>query len=396
MRSPLNILYLSSNMPWQGGGTFYRAFGFARQLVQRGHRVTVMMTGLSNKRHFEYETADGVDIVSSPSVLTGKLRTGWDPYELGQRMSWMRSKPIDLLHTFETRPTVIYPALYAHRKHQPTLLFDWCDWLGRGGFIDERPPLTKAILGPVETYHEERFRLRAAGTTVINNPLRERAIGLGVDPTTIHYLPNGAETEKIKVYDRQKALAALDIPAGGPIVGYLGHALPRDAQLLADSFNLILQQRPDVRLLLIGDYRQRLAAYIENKDQLLESGFVQAEVLNQYLAISDVVWLPLSDTVANRGRWPMKLSDYMSAGRPVVSTRVGDWTRLFTDDLPIGALADPTPADIAAATLELLADTQQLESFGANARLRAETEFDWTLVTEQLEQFYWQTIDKVH
>jgi glycosyltransferase involved in cell wall biosynthesis len=411
-------------MPWRGGGTFYRVMGFAQHLAHLGHHVTILATSPNKKYHFTelllskpqsptpqspisnfqspsqnpkfpnppIPAAPTVHVVLSPALLPGKLRTGWDPYEVIRRCQWLRSKSFDLIHGFESRPVVIYPALYAQRRYQAPLILDWCDWFGRGGSVEQRTGLTKLILRPVETFYEEQFRTRAQGTTVINTPLRQRAIDLGVPADTIHWLPNGAELDQIRPTSQPAARHALNLPPSTPLIGHLGQAFPDDATLMAEAFQLVQAARPDTRLLLIGNHKTDIAAYLDASPAVLETGYITPEQLNLYLAACDLLWLPLKDTLANRGRWPMKINDYMSSGRPVVSTPVGDLTQLFQPPHPIGLLAADNPTAFAQQTLALLTDEPARIQYGQNGRRHAETTFAWPLVTAQLQDYYYRIL----
>ena len=82
----------------------------------------------------------------------------------------------------------------------------------------------------------------------------------------------------------------------------------------------------------------------------------------------------------------------IEASRPVISTTVGDWTRLFRDPLPIGRLAVDTPESIAEQSKALLSDPEMAEAYGQNGRERAVNKFAWKLVTEKLYQFYEERI----
>lgn len=392
MTEQLRILYVSLNQPWRGGGTFYRAIGFARHLVCRGHEVTLLTTSIDQKWQVKEEIIDGVLLVTAPAILTGKLRSGWDPYEILRRVSWLRGRRYDLVHAFESRPVVIHPALYARRQNDAALIMDWCDWFGRGGQIEERSRWIKLVLNQVETFYEEGFRHLANGTTVINSPLEKRALDLGVEPETIHWLPNGAETEKIKVIDRSDARQALNLDSEAVYIGYLGQAFPNDAQLLASAFSELRSQHHDSNLILVGNHRTDIASYLRDRNWVTDVGYVSDEQLNLYLAACDLLWLPLRDTLGNRGRWPLKINDYMSSGRAVVSTGVGDLVTLFQGDHPIGRLARDNPADFARQTLALLQDDHSRAVYEQNARFLAETVFNWKSVTEKLEAFYYRIL----
>ena len=139
----------------------------------------------------------------------------------------------------------------------------------------------------------------------------------------------------------------------------------------------MLRKQPECALLLIGDYRGKLARRLGGSPSIINTGYVQGESLNQYLAACDLLWLPLRDTLTNRGRWPMKLSDYMACGRATVSTDVGDWAQLFRGDRPIGLLAQDEPEEFARQTLSLLADEPARQTYARHARQVAATRFDW-------------------
>ena len=115
-KRPLNILFLTSNLAWRGGGTFYRALGFGKNLVAQGHRVTLLATAPDEKWRFASETVDGVEIVVSPALLGGKLRSGWDGYEVVRRWGWLNGRSYDIIHGFESRPVVIHPARAVLRR----------------------------------------------------------------------------------------------------------------------------------------------------------------------------------------------------------------------------------------------------------------------------------------
>ena len=179
------------------------------------------------------------------------------------------------------------------------------------------------------------------------------------------------------------------------MVGHLGHALPNDGRMMAQAFAQIQREWPQSKLLIIGDYRKNILGYVEDEETAVHTGYVQGITLHQYLAACDVLWLPLQDTITNRGRWPMKLSDYMTSSRPVVSTAVGDLKTVFSGHHPIGLVAEATAADFAAKTLDLLNRPSLGEQLGKNGRYLAETTFNLHKIAADLENFYYQRLGKL-
>ena len=384
----MRILLIVHNMVWRGGGTFYRALHLGRHLVRRGHSVVLLAVSLRERFRLRTDQVDGVNIVESPDLLSGSLRSGWDPWNTFRRVHWLAGRRFDLIHTFESRPVVIFPALFARAHSQSPLVMDWCDWFGRGGSVTERSSwLVRQVLNPVETFFEESFRTRANGTTVINSQLQARAIELGVREETILLLPQGSDVQRIQVLDKHQARDRLGLPQHKFVIGYLGQAFPQDARLLANAFERVISERPDVLLLLIGNRRTDISFQIKTHEAIVETGYVSDEQLNQYLGACDLFWLPLRDTLANRGRWPSKINDYMAAGRPTVATAVGDLNWLF-QKYDIGRLAQPEPEEIAGQTLRFCDDALLAQQYGTVARKVAAEQYSWETLTEKLERFY--------
>ena len=392
MGQPHHILMLVFNQV--GKGTYWRAFHLGRHLARLGHQVTLLATARQARAGVTTRCEQGVTIVEMPDLLPGALRSGWDAWASLRRCAWLHSRQFDLIHAFECRPTVLLPALYARRRSGAPLIFDWCAWFGRGGSVEERRnPLIRTVLRPVETFFEERFRARADAATVICTTLHQKALALGVPSDSILPLRDGADVEGIVPRDRAASRAALGLPLGAPIVGYVGAIFPRDAKLMAQAFDRIRQACPQARLLLIGYVNIPVEELVASPAAVIRSGQLSYSQLNDYLGACDLCWLPYRDSGANRGRWPLKLNDYMAAGRPTVASAVGDVaTVLGTYD--IGALALDTPADLADKVSELLSDPARRERQGRTARLVAERDFDWRLRAAELDTFYERVLIK--
>ncbi len=386
----MNVLMLVFNRIHQG--TYWRAYHLARHLVQRGHQVSLIATSRHLRFGVRSYAQDQLTLVEAPDLFQGSLRSGWDPWNTWNRIHWLDDRPFDIVHAFEGRPTVIYPARYAARRQNAPLVMDWCDWFGKGGSVEERPnPVVRAILRPVETYFEEHFRPLADGNTVICSTLQEKAVGLGVPASNLLLLPNGADTERFRPLSRQEARSQTGLPADAFVIGYVGTIFGRDAQLLAQAFDLISGRLPQARLLIAGYCPLDIAAMVQQPQRVIQTGYLSEEKLNQTLSSSDIFWLPLSDSNANRGRFPLKLTDYLAVGRPVIATAVGDIPKIFGDK-PIGMLSNPSAASIADQTMQLYARPELRSEMGQNARHLAETKYYWGHLSERLESFYTQIL----
>jgi glycosyltransferase involved in cell wall biosynthesis len=374
-----------------GKGTYWRALGFAGELNRRNYEVIMVVAGRQRRWHSVEQTVNGVRLVEAPDLAPG---TGYDLWAVAHRLLWLRKRPFDLIHAFETRPVNILPALYARNRYRIPLITDWCDWFGRGGSVEQRPGrIVRTVLRPIETFFEERYRVGAAGTTVINSVLYGKALALGVPPERLLLLPNGANVMEIRPAHRQTVRARLGLPQEAPILGYTGALFAEDACLMAAAFDLVQAQQPAARLLLIGYTNLPVESLVATPTHVLRTGPVSSAELADYAAACDVGWLPLADNRANQGRFPMKVHDFMAAARPLIVSDVGDLGD-FVRKWRIGAVAPATPGALAEAVLDALARPDELDRTGTRARQVAEEQFAWPQVAARLDCFYQEIIKR--
>jgi glycosyltransferase involved in cell wall biosynthesis len=390
MKRPIKLLLVVFNQV--GKGTYWRAFHWGRVLARWGHEVTLMATSPEARFFFRVSHSAGLRLVETPDLLSGALRSGWDPWNTMKRVAWLGREDFDLVHAFEGRPVVLFPALF-EKKRGAKLIMDWCDWFGRGGSVEERPqPLIRWLLRPIETHFEEAYRNRADGTTVINVLLREKAIGLGVDPATIAVIQNGSDPERPE-QTREEAKKKVGLEKEDQLIGFVGGTFSQDARFMADAFNRVMARNKRVKLLLIGFFNREIEPWLSDPSKAVRTGSLPYGRLFDYLSACDICWLPLCDNSANRGRWPLKLNDYLTVGRPVVATDVGELREVILK-YELGLISGNHSADFARKTLELLEQAPLREELGKKARVAAETVFSWERITRDLELFYFKVLDQ--
>ena len=86
----------------------------AKNLVLRGHKVILVVISEQRRLGVEETQWDGVRVIETPDMLWGRLRSGWDMWDILNRIIFLKQEKerYDLIHCFETRPATIYPALF--------------------------------------------------------------------------------------------------------------------------------------------------------------------------------------------------------------------------------------------------------------------------------------------
>jgi glycosyltransferase involved in cell wall biosynthesis len=383
----MKILMITYNKT--GRGTFLRAYEFARSLSKAGHQLTLISTASKRQNRIISWDENDITIVEMPALCRSPLRSGWDIRNILKRISWLKDQSFDIVHGFESRPTVIYPALFLNKKNTPMVL-DWCDWFGKGGSVEERPsPIMRMILRPIETYFENHFRTMADATTVICHTLYSKALDIGVNQDNLSLIPNGLNMPGWRPKSRKGSRRIFNYTKEDFVIGYVGSLFPIDAELMTNAFSLIYQQIPTAKLLHLGksNYHINIDNTID-KNCYRITGVIDDEILHNGLAACDVCWLPFSDIPANWGRFPLKFTAYLAAGKPVVATNVGDIPDLLTQH-KAGLVCPPTVEGLLASITYIYQHPALLKDMGdAALELSRNPNFSWDAMAKRLIRVY--------
>lgn len=394
MKEKLSIFMITHRTRVSSGP---RSRALAAQLVKRGHDVSLLLISGSKRFGMHEYTWEGVRIMESPDLLWGRLRSGWDPWNMLNRFVYLGSneEQYDLIHCFETRPCTIYPALFLSRKKNLPIITDWNDWWGHHGLIDvNRPFLYKYLAGWLETYYEEAFRVKTAGLTVIAKGLEERAIGLGVPAENICLIPGGASINYFKLTNKEECRRNSKLPLTAPILGFCSADSYLDIEMVLDSLVLVAKKYSDVKLIITGMVKRKVTDLVEKlglSQNVIFPGFLPFSDYSMVLGSADVFLLPMADKPYNRGRWPNKMGDYLSMARPTVANPVGDIKTLF-EKYPVGRLAQWDPVDFSNQIIYLLDHPAESSELGKTGRWVAENVYNWDALGEKLEAFYLKTL----
>lgn len=369
----------------------WRSVKFASELARRGHQPTVLCIADTRKIRGATIRQDGVEIVESPDLLWGRLRSGWDLWDCLWRMGFLRHRDFDLIHAFESRPATIHPVLRSLRRRPVPLVMDWIDWWGRGGLIaEQRPWWYQQLLGGVETWYEEHFRTLADATTVISHGLNDRAQDLGVTAESIFWIPNGCAPPGPVTAGSGADRAEFGLPAGAFVVGFSALDVTLGLDSVLRAMRLLAQRRPDAVLMMTGKLSAAMKRQISElgvAGHVRHLGFVRDEDFPRALACADVFAVPFVDKPANRGRWPGRVNEYFVLGKPIVTNPVGEMKALLSRH-DVGLLASDTPTDFADKLDQLASDATLRARLGANARQLAAAELSWPVIVDRLEAAY--------
>jgi glycosyltransferase involved in cell wall biosynthesis len=198
--------------------------------------------------------------------------------------------------------------------------------------------------------------------------------------TNIHVIPNGVDPARFDPTPKQ---------GGRFTVGFVGtlkpwHGLP----VLVEAAKLARMCGVDLNLLIVGDgpARELLEADIAkaglHKIAKL-TGAVQPQDIPPLIARMDVAVAPYP-AMPDFYFSPLKVMEYMAAGRAIVASRIGDIGSLLIDGKTGLLVKAGDPAALAGAIVRLSHDRALCVRLGSNARAIVERKHSWSGVADQI------------
>jgi glycosyltransferase involved in cell wall biosynthesis len=247
--------------------------------------------------------------------------------------------------------------------------------------------------GLLRTRFEKRF-LRSTrfsefrGLIAISQVLVDWYIGQGVPREKCLVAHDGVDLERFTpMRSKNEARSAAGLPNAKPIVCYAGHLYSgRGTEELLSC----AREMKEVLFVFAGGSERDVSKFKERAaalklDNARFTGFVPNGEMAGYLFAADVLAMPYnSDTGSARFMSPMKMFEYMAAGRPIVATRFPSVCEVLRDG-ENAILVEPGNASALKSGLER-ALRPEAEMLGSRAREDV-TEFTWRTRAERILGF---------
>jgi glycosyltransferase involved in cell wall biosynthesis len=208
----------------------------------------------------------------------------------------------------------------------------------------------------------------------------------GLAPKKIIVIPNGVDVAKFSNV-RPADLSEFGIPPGSQVLLTIGR-LDRQKGLddLIEAAALVVRTHPDTHFLLVGEGPERAAL----ERTVREKGLVARVHFAGWRADVPEL-LAASYALVLSSHWeglPNVILEAMSAGLPVVATRVEGTSELVIEGRTGRLVSSRAPQALAAAMESLLNDPQEAAAIGRAGRDRAAAEFSWEKMTGRYDELY--------
>jgi len=383
----MKILYLIPMDIWTEPWAI-RALKICENLCARGHEITLFYFWNQCKRLSApvvlHTLPDGVGVKTFP--LWNVWYDTFSPRLFMRLLSDIRSmaRDADLIHVQKALPWAALPAVLASQLENKALHYDWDD--NESAIASEYAPVL--FTAEIKLY-ETLLPFMADTISVSTTSLRKKLLRWGFPEHRVFDAPVGADLRVF--YPRLKGSSIKEkLKLKKNVVLYMGQIeWGSYAECFIDSYPVVAREIGDVSFLVVGGGEKlaqlkKRAEGLGTRGGVVFTGYVNREIVPDYVACCDVAVACFPDNEVTRCKSPLKIAEYMAAGKAIVASDVGDVPRMLGRG---GILARPGDAnDLADKIVLLLKDSRLREALGNEGRRRAELIYNWENTAARIEE----------
>jgi len=258
--------------------------------------------------------------------------------------------------------------------------------LGLSKFL--RPPLVARIFLP-DLYLMKRVRK----SVVLNEPLKEKLVGKGIEEGRLEVIPNGVNVEDFNLGKGEIERVKEKYELNETTVMFSGTVTPRKGVEYLVKAAEILKEK-NVLFLIVGntnldrEYANKVMEYAKLKNLKVRfTGFVPYEDLKALYSACDIFVLPSLEE-----GFGIVLTEALASGKPLIGSNVGGIPMQIRDGWN-GFLVEPGNEKQLAEKIKYLIDNpEERERMGKNSRKLAEEKFNWIMIADKYLRVYEEVV----
>jgi glycosyltransferase involved in cell wall biosynthesis len=374
----MRVLFLCG-FAWEPKGTVRaRAFPLAAALCARGLDVRIVTVPYDNPQYSGRSWSDaGVQIKNIVLPSTERQRP---LATLKRTLAAVEEANADIIHVFKPKGYSGLAAMALPQRTRAKVVLDCDDWEGWGGWASysQQPLALRAFVDLQERYLLRRSRVVTVASRALESRVRQTA------KSSVHYLPNCLNRSRMladeaRILRARTQLASPDAPQA-PTIFYAGHFEPADD--LAFVFDTVgpVAREHEASVILVGDGPMRPMVEQSFRDSgvhVASRGQLRFDDYATELSRATVAVFPFPDSLVYRAKCSVRILDYMSHAKAIISSAVGQNSEYLTHR-ETGLLAEAGNVQAFRQALrEALQDPDLRRRLGDNARQRCSTLFAW-------------------
>jgi glycosyltransferase involved in cell wall biosynthesis len=251
--------------------------------------------------------------------------------------------------------------------------------------VEEQARYRELALRAEAEFAATRAFVAAGQIFCVSQGVCDATVAGGADRSKVEELANGVDTDRF-----HPGVPRSDPADPGVVtVGFVGSLRPwHGIELLVQAFAGLDQSKRRWRLMIVGDGPmmpgvKELTASLGMNEQTLLTGAVAPDDVPKCLASIDIAVAPYPKEGTNYFS-PLKLFEYMAAGRAIIASDIGQIQRVV-DDGRTGVLVPPGDIEALTSAIARLGNDPVMRSaMGSAARARALSHHTWDKVIERV------------
>ncbi len=386
---------------------YFSGYSFRSDYILRGQRrLGLHPVVVTSPKHEDFEgeceTIDGIDChrvrwpeSSAKFQNITAVRQAACVAALAKKIRWLAAElKIDVIHAHSPSLNGLAAARVASELDLP--------WIYELRYYDEDAAVDRGKI----KYNSLRYRLarrleqsalqQATRVTTISQALRADLIAREVDSNKILEIPNGVDTDRFRPREPDAELVAKHDLAGRTIIGFIGSFYFYEGlDRLIDAVLLLLTERRDVKLLLVGEgeAEEMLRGCVPDqwREHFIFAGKAAHADAPRYYSAMDILVYPRISSRLTELTTPLKPLEAMAMKKAVVGSDVGGLRELISDG-ETGFLVKPeNPPALAKRLSGLVEDEAMRRAAGRRAREFVVRERDWEQIVARYLAIYQET-----
>jgi glycosyltransferase involved in cell wall biosynthesis len=255
--------------------------------------------------------------------------------------------------------------------------------------------LLKRVYKRFEGYLNSRTLRNADFVITVTEGLRKIAVDHhGVSPQKTEVIPNGVRVGKFEAAKGDKIREKLDLSPEADVIVFTGALYRhRGIELLLRALPLLQGRTHDVKVMIVGDgpdleYLKALSRELSIDQDVIFAGLVPYHEVPNYLAAANVAIGPLIKHPRTADSAPIKIFEYMAAGKPIIARKDTVSDKILIDEHNGLQTHSDEPQEIARKLEELLADRKKARRLGENGQQLVKQKYDWKILAKKTIEIY--------
>ena len=372
---------------WATGGPARVVFELSKELVTRGHEVTILTTDLyrPNQRYVCTENPDYIDGIQVfrfrylSNWLAWKHKTFISPGLIRYLRNHLREYDIVHLQDLISVQAIVtakyckkYDIAYVLTTHGSI------PWLNENNSINM---IFNRFFG-------NKIINDASEVITLNKTEAEQCRKIGVDENKIETVPNGIDlSEYDNLPKRGEFRRKYSIRDDEKMILYMGRLhKSKGVGLLVKAFADLSKELNNVRLVLVGpddgylSTLERSTRELKLSDKVLFTGFVTNNIKMAAFVDADIFVTPTFSG------FPVTFLEACACSTPIITTNNGNELDWIHDK--VGYVVEYDKDQLQDAIIKILSDEKLKEKFGSRGKKLVREEFEWNKIVKKFEVIY--------